>query len=436
MEISICWLRRDLRLDDNSALWHALKFGYPVLPVFVFDTEIISSLAGDDKRLAFIYRTVVEMKAVLESAGSTLLVLHGNPVHVFKTLFDSYKVKAVFCAVDYEPYSKSRDSLVRGICMERGAGFFGFHDHVIFDPVLIVKPDGEPYHVFTPYSKKWLSRLDKVIDQHYPSECMLNGLLRHAPARMLTAGELNLDEVHTEFPPLNIDDQLIGNYHLTRDYPALNGTSRIGVHIRFGTISIRKLVRRANSLNNIFLNELIWREFYQMILYHYPDVVTRSFKPGYDRVEWLNRNEDFEAWCEGTTGYPFVDAGMRQLVQTGFMHNRLRMVTASFLTKHLLVDWRWGEAFFARHLLDYELASNNGGWQWAAGSGCDAAPYFRVFSPQRQQETFDPHGDYVRRWLPGYSSPEKYLNPIIDHSFARERAIAFLRNANKYSSGY
>ena len=426
MEICICWLRRDLRIEDNSALYHALKSGYPVLPVFIFDTEIMAGLRPDDKRLNFIYQSVRKLKLLFESNGSAILVRKGQPEKVFEELFGQYRIKAVFAGVDYEPYSKSRDQLVKDLCEKRGARFHSYADHVVFDPAAIVKPDGSPYHIFTPYSRKWIQKFESSPEQNFPSEKLLKHLLPHSPVDLPLPEHLDIQLKPFDIPSQEIDNQLIANYDKTRDYPALDGTSLLGIHLRFGTISIRKLAGIAARLNPVFLNELIWREFYQMILYHYPMVVTRSFRPGFDRVQWLNRQEDFTAWCEGRTGYPLVDAGMRQLVQTGFMHNRVRMVTASFLTKHLLIDWRWGEAFFAQYLLDYELASNNGGWQWAAGSGCDAVPYFRVFSPQRQQEKFDPDETYIRRWLPEYESAKTYLKPIVEHSFARIRAIEFL----------
>jgi len=431
MEVSVCWLRRDLRLDDNSALYHALKSGYPVLPVFIIDQEIVSELKQNDKRLIFIYQTIAKLKYQFENSGSSLLVLSGSPEQIFSLLFREYSVKGVYAGVDYEPYSIARDRKVADLCNQYGIRFCGYPDHLVLAPDGVLKPDGTPYHVFTPYSKKWLQQFEYVLDQSYPSEKFLNRLITCDPFEMPSNVLQILKQNTLSYPSQNIDDQIIENYHLTRDWPSLPGTSRLGIHLRFGTISVRKLARRAYHLNRVYLNELIWREFYQMILYHYPQAVTRSFKPGFDGLKWLNRQGDIQAWYEGRTGYPLVDAGMKELTETGFMHNRLRMVTASFLTKHLLVDWRIGEAFFAQHLLDYELASNNGGWQWASGAGCDAVPYFRVFSPQRQQERFDPEETYIRRWLPGYSPEKGYLKPIIDHDFARDRAIAFLRSAQK-----
>lgn len=431
MKISVCWFRRDLRLEDNSALFHALNSGFPVLPVFIFDSDITTDLKNDDKRLIFIYDTIYKLKQNLESVNSDLLVFRGRPVEVFSQLFSQYEIDSVYAGIDYEPYSISRDDQVKTVCNVHGASFHEFHDHVVLAPSSVLKPDGNPYHVFTPYSKNWMQRFKLNIETVYPSEAFLNNFLQLAPVTFPTPGELGIDWHPVEFPGTLPAAGIIGNYDKTRDFPGLDKTSRLGIHLRFGTISVRNLACTAYSLNQTFLNELIWREFYQMILYFHPRVVTRSFKPAYDRMQWLNRPEDFAAWCEGRTGYPIVDAGMRQLVQSGYMHNRVRMITASFLTKHLLIDWRWGEAFFAQHLLDYELASNNGGWQWAAGSGCDAAPYFRVFSPARQQESFDPDGTYLRKWLPDFSPSKPYIKPIIEHSFARERAISIFASLNR-----
>jgi deoxyribodipyrimidine photo-lyase len=431
MKISICWLRRDLRLEDNCALFHSLSSGTPVMPVFIFDTNIIQGLEASDKRLIFIYKTIMKLKLVLESKGSTLHVYQGNPTAIFEELFTQFEVASVYASGDYEPYSLSRDLMIKQLCQHRGIVFNCFDDHIIFHPREILKPDSKPYHVFTPYSKNWISKYESSSGKSYPSEDLLSNLLKLPPFDFQYLGLSIYSTDGLSFPSSIIDAEVIKNYHLTRDFPFLNGTSLLGIHLRFGTISIRKLVKLASQTNRTFLNELIWREFYQMILFHYPEVVTRSFKQGYDKVQWLNNQDDFQAWCNGRTGYPIVDAGMRQLTESGYMHNRVRMVTASFLTKHLLIDWRWGEAFFAQHLLDFELASNNGGWQWASGSGCDAVPYFRVFSPKRQQEKFDPDESYIKTWLCDYTTPQDYIKPIIAHAFARERAIAFLKRAQK-----
>ncbi len=431
MEISLCWLRRDLRIEDNAALFHSLKSGQPVLPLFIFDTDLINNLEYDDKRLIFLYDTVLKLKLKFESFSSTLLVRIGKPEVIFDELFKEFEVGSVYANVDYEPYSIKRDLKVETLCKRQKTRFLRFHDHVIYAPETILKADNQPYHVFTPYSKNWLTKFKSETTINFPSESRLENLLTHSPMEMPEPILLNLVWRKTIFPSSDIEDLVIKNYSQTRDFPSLDATTHMGIHLRFGTISVRKLAATALHLNPTFLNELIWREFYQMILFFHSEVVTHSFRASYDRIQWLNKPEDFEAWSLGQTGYPLVDAGIRQLVETGFMHNRVRMVTASFLTKHLLIDWRLGEAFFARYLLDYELASNNGGWQWAAGCGCDAVPYFRVFSPQRQQQRFDSDNEYIRRWLPEYSSPESYIKPIIEHSFARERAIGFHRKAQE-----
>ncbi len=431
MKISVCWLRRDLRLEDNSALYHALLSGYPVLPVFIFDSDITAELDRSDKRLIFIYNTIKELKQNLESLNSDLMIFHGRPVEIFSQLFQEYEIAGVYAGIDYEPYSITRDLEVKELCKGHGALFQEYNDHVVLTPTSILKPDGKPYGVFTPYSKSWMQRFKSDIENNYPSETLLDKTLKLSAVTLPSPEELGIHWRPVVFPGSVPAVGIIENYDKTRDFPGLDKTSHLGLHLRFGTISVRRLARSAYYLNHTFLNELIWREFYQMILFYHPRVVTRSFKPVYDNMQWLNKPGDFAAWCEGRTGYPIVDAGMHQLVQTGFMHNRVRMITASFLTKHLLIDWRWGEAFFAQHLLDYELASNNGGWQWAAGSGCDAAPYFRVFSPARQQESYDPDGTYLRKWLPGYSAAKPYIRPIIEHSFARERAISIFASLNR-----
>lgn len=428
-EISIWWLRRDLRIEDNSSLFYALKSGVPVLPVFIFNEDNFPDFPAEDKRLIFIWNEIKKLKLLLESEGSGIWVQSGNPVAIFMELFEQFEVKGVYTGVDYEPHSIYIDQIIRKLCIARDSRFHPFPDHLIFDPADINKPNGQPYTIFTPYSRVWLHRYSTCAVDYFPSEKFLKHLVMRETMDFPFPELPDYNQAEVVFPGSLFDEGKILNYHLTRDFPALEGTTRLGVHLRYGTISVRKLAATARDLNPVFLKELIWREFYQMILFHYPEVVTRSFRPAYDRLTWLNRQEDFDAWCAGRTGYPMVDAGMRQLVQTGYMHNRVRMITASFLTKHLLIDWRWGEAFFAQYLLDYELASNNGGWQWAAGSGCDAVPYFRVFSPQRQQEKFDPGQIYIREWLPEYSTAEDYLKPIVDHATARARAIDFLRKA-------
>ncbi|HEX6226642.1 MAG TPA: deoxyribodipyrimidine photo-lyase [Chryseolinea sp.] len=424
-DTAVCWLRRDLRLEDNAALYHALKENQRVLPVFIFDTVILDALEDKkDSRLEFIYQSLTHLHQQLKEIGSTLSVFHGNPVEIFQKLTP----KSVYANHDYEPYALQRDTAVEKILAGNGISFRTFKDQVIFEKNEIVKQDGKPYTIFTPYSKIWKGKLNKFYMKSYPTEKYFKHLVSRTPLPFPTLSDLGFEPTNIKFPARLIKSSIIKSYHNTRNFPAMHGTTRLSVHLRFGTVSIRKLVQLAYKTNETWLNELIWREFYQMILYHFQNVVTHSFKPAYDRIEWRNDQSEFEAWCEGRTGYPIVDAGMRELNETGFMHNRVRMIVASFLTKHLLIDWRWGEAHFAKKLLDYDLASNNGGWQWAAGSGCDAAPYFRIFNPALQEEKFDPDQKYISKWVPEYQSKD-YPAPIVNHQVARERAIRVYKAA-------
>jgi deoxyribodipyrimidine photo-lyase len=428
--INIFWFRRDLRIDDNAGLYHALSAGLPVLPVFVFDRLILDKLENKrDKRLSFIHHILAGIKEHFEVAGSDLRVFYGTPLDAFRTLIAEYPVAGVYCNHDYEPYALDRDNEVRMLLESENILFKTFKDQVIFEKDEVVKADGTPYTVFTPYMKQWRRRFSESPPVEYPSGQLPGKLAKVASTPMPSHGSMGFSALPVgDIPGREISEDLLRHYHETRDYPALNGTSRLGIHLRFGTVSIRKVVE-AGRANEVFLNELIWREFYMMILWHFPHVTERSFRPAYDRIAWRNDAGDIEAWMDGLTGYPMVDAGMRQLNATGYMHNRLRMITASFLVKHLLVDWRIGEKYFADRLLDYELASNNGGWQWAAGTGCDAAPWFRIFNPAIQQKKFDPDGKYVKRWVTG-AGP--YPAPVVEHAFARERALrtfkAYLNN--------
>ncbi|AYB35632.1 deoxyribodipyrimidine photo-lyase [Chryseolinea soli] len=422
---TLFWYRRDLRLQDNAGLFHALKENPDVLPVFVFDTVILDKLDDrDDARVTFIHQSLEILKTQLEALGSSLLVLHGDPV----TLYAKFNPKAVYANHDYEPYARERDAQVSSILQKKGIPFKTFKDQVIFEKSEVVKDDGSPYTVFTPYSRKWKATLSPLHLKQYPTEKHFSNFLKTKTLPFPTLEHLGFTPSFIDFPERVVKRTIIEKYDLQRDFPALRGTTRLSVHLRFGTVSIRKLAQLGMQKNTTWLNELIWREFYQMILWHFPQVQEHSFKPAYDRIAWRNDPQEFEAWCEGKTGYPIVDAGMRELNATGFMHNRVRMITASFLTKHLLIDWRWGEAYFAKKLLDYDLAANNGGWQWAAGSGCDAAPYFRVFNPQLQTEKFDKEMAYIKKWVPEFES-EKYPRPIVDHAFARERVLRVFKNA-------
>lgn len=413
----VFWFRRDLRTNDNAGLYHALKENINIVPLFIFDTVLPGAREREDARVQFILRTLSALRKDLETHRSGLLVLSGDPVDIFREL----RPKAVYANKDYEPYGIHRDKSVDAILRDKGSSLKTFKDHVIFEEKEIIKNDGSPYTVYTPYRNKWKEMFHPSLVRQYPSEKYLHHLKRFQPPPTPELEVTGSDQPATAFPGRDLPQRVLENYHLRRDYPALDGTSRLGVHLRFGTVSIRKLVSLGSS-HEVWLNELIWRDFYQMILSNFPHVTTRSFKPAYDRIEWRNDPADFDHWCSGTTGYPLVDAGMRELNATGFMHNRARMVTASFLTKHLLIDWRWGEAYFANKLLDFELASNNGGWQWAAGSGCDAAPYFRIFNPALQLKKFDPELTYCLKWIPELMSGS-YPAPIVEHTFARARAI-------------
>lgn len=428
-KVNIFWFRRDLRTIDNTGLFHALKEGGNVVPLFVFDLEILDKLDDkQDKRVSFIFDFVKKLKAEFEKHGSSLLIKYGKPLDVFQSVVQDFEVNTVYTNHDYEPYARQRDEEVEKFLSSKNIKFKTFKDQVILEKSEVLKDDGDPYTVYTPFSRKWRSALKPVHLKSYPSEKYLDQCYRTKPFDDFDLKDAGFEYVVFNYPSNHPDKDLIKNYHKTRDIPALNGTSRLGVHLRFGTISIRQLVKNALDLNDTFLNELIWREFYMMIIWHYPKVVDHAFKPKYDNVKWINDEKQFGAWCRGQTGYPVVDAGMRQLNETGYMHNRVRMITASFLTKHLLIDWRWGEAYFAKKLLDYELSSNNGGWQWAAGSGCDAAPYFRVFNPELQTKKFDPDLKYIKKWVPEFQDMD-YPRPIVEHKFARERVLKEFKRA-------
>jgi deoxyribodipyrimidine photo-lyase len=427
--INIFWFRRDLRLEDNAGLYHALAEGLPVLAVFIFDENILQKTeCQSDKRITFIYDEVCRLKTELEKLGSSFLILQGKPEDLFEELAKTHAPRAVFTNNDYEPYARERDASVERLLKRLNIGFHTFKDQVIFEKDEVVKDSGEPYTVFTPYSKKWKSLLLTSDYSFFDSSGLKKNFLETKPFDLPDISSMGFERASPVIPPREINPTLIRDYHKTRDFPALEGTSRLSVHLRFGTISIRQLVKVAAETNEIYLNELIWREFYMMILWHFPRVVAHSFKSQYDNIDWRNDEKLFVSWCEGKTGYPIVDAGMRELSQTGFMHNRLRMITASFLTKHLLTDWRLGEAYFAGKLLDYELASNNGGWQWAAGTGCDAAPYFRVFNPELQALKFDPDKIYIRKWVPELKA-NQYIPEIVTHSEARNIAIKAYKKA-------
>lgn len=430
-EIAVFWFRRDLRLDDNRGLFHALSTGIPVLPVFIFDRNILDYLDDkDDRRVIFIHRQLVQLHEELRKLGAGLRVFYGTPEEAFQTLLKEKNVKMVFTNHDYEPYAKIRDREIGQMLTQNGVQFQTFKDQVIFEKDEVLTGNGLPYTVFTPYSKRWKERL--TIADFQPLSCkpLYGSFFQWDAPDLIALRQMGFQNREIDFPPSHVEDNVISQYAEKRNFPALPATSRLSVHLRFGTISIRSLVSRALQLSESWLNELIWREFYMQVLWHFPRISEgKSFKPAYDNIPWVNNEVDFKAWCEGKTGYPIVDAGMRELVATGFMHNRVRMITASFLVKHLLIDWRWGEAWFARHLLDFDLAANNGGWQWSASSGCDAAPYFRVFNPLLQTQKFDPNLAYIKHWVPEYNDLAYIQNPIIQHEFARKRVIDTYKKA-------
>ena len=425
-KISIHWFRRDLRLEDNRALAAALKSGLPVQPIFIFDDEILLRLAADDRRITFLCNQLARLNEQLRQRGAALRIFRGNPEQVFRQLLSGADVAAVYCNEDYEPYARGRDRQVAELCKSTGAVFFAVKDHVVFAPAEILKDDGSPYQVFTPYSRRWLTNFE-LVPPTVADELPRGQFVAADAASDATPESLGFVRYGGAYPPADFPLSVIEHYDETRDLPALPGTSRLGVHLRFGTVSIRKLALVAYEFNRKYLGELIWREFYQMILWHFPHTVEKPFKAVYNDMVYPGTEADFQKWCRAETGYPLVDAGVRELIETGFMHNRVRMVTASFLTKHLLCDWRWGERFFAQHLYDFELASNVGGWQWCAGVGADAAPYFRICNPAEQQKKFDPKGEYVARWSGNdvnfFGTP--VLEPMIDHRFARERCLKF-----------
>ena len=430
-EVAVFWFRRDLRLEDNTGLYKALSSGFPVLPIFIFDTEILKELPPDDARVSFIHKQLKQMRSVLqEKHGSSLALYHGKPLAIFKELLSEWKIKAVFANRDYEPYAGKRDQEIKTLLKTEGISLHTYKDQVIFEQSEVVKGDGDPYVVYTPYMKKWKEMLGEVgMPESVPSESHLNHVVARKDLPYLSLEDMGFQQSGISVPDYNLEESLIRNYEKTRNIPALDGTSHLGPHLRFGTLSIRKVLEQARkSENETFWNELIWREFFMQILWHFPHTVEEAFKKKYDRIRWRNREEEFERWKEGRTGYALVDAGMRQLNQTGYMHNRVRMLVASFLCKHLLIDWRWGEAYFAEKLLDYELASNVGNWQWAAGSGVDAAPYFRIFNPMTQVDKFDKDRTYIQNWIPEFGT-DAYPEKMVDHKEARERCLEVYKEA-------
>lgn len=430
-EVNIFWFRRDLRLEDNAGFYKAIRGKYPVLPLFIFDPNILEKLPKNDARVSFIHTTLLKLKSQLKEAGSDLAVFYENPIKVIQALQSEFSIQHVIANHDYEPYGIQRDQEMATYLNGSGIGFHTFKDQVIFEKDEIRKADGNPYVVYTPYSKLWLNRyFEQAPLPCYDPNPYFKNLLHPVNFERITLEAMGFEPSNIKVKPYDISEETLLAYESNRNFPGkIGGTSNLSPHLRFGTVSIRSLVTQAAQINNItFLKELIWREFFMQILWHFPHTVHQSFKPQYDRIEWNNDEADFEKWKQGITGYPIVDAGMRELNATGYMHNRVRMIVASFLCKHLLIDWRWGEAYFAEKLLDFELSSNVGNWQWAAGSGVDAAPYFRIFNPTTQMDKFDKDRRYIDHWVPEWRS-EKYPHPMIDHSYARERCLKTYKEA-------
>ncbi len=429
-KVNIFWFRRDLRLDDNVGFYKALHGKNPVLPIFIFDEDILSELPEDDARVTFIFDELQKMRKELQEHGSSLAMYHGTPKKVFKEITSAFNVQNVITNHDYEPYAKNRDTEISELLEKDDIGFYTYKDQVIFEKNEIVKDDGDPYVVYTPFMKKWKANFDEAehLKIYYTSQ-VLENLIEHSRLPNLSLADIGFKRSEVEVPDYDVTPTTIQEYEKTRNFPAKDGTSHLGPHLRFGTVSIRKMVKKAIAeKNEVFWQELIWREFFMQILWHFPHTVDTAFRKKYDRVPWRKAKADFEKWKEGNTGYPLVDAGMRQLNETGYMHNRVRMLVASFLCKHLLIDWRWGEAYFAEKLLDYELSSNVGNWQWAAGSGVDAAPYFRIFNPTTQIDKFDKNHVYIKNWIPEFETND-YPEKMVDHKEARERALSTYKKA-------
>lgn len=424
VEASIFWFRRDLRIDDNPGLYEALGNSKNVIPIFIFDTNIIDNLPSDDNRIKFIWHSLSLLNERLKEVGSKLNVFKGNPLEVFKKIILKYRLTSVYVNRDYEKYSIKRDKEINNFLNENKIAFNASKDHVLFEPNEILKSDGTPYTVFTPYSKKWFEKFYSEKLPQYQIKKLVDNFFKTNYKPIISLSEIGFSNDEIEFEKFNLGDELIKNYNSKRDFPYLNSTSKIGPYLRFGLISVREVGKKTieKKFDQSFLRQLIWRDFYIQIFFHFPDSENENFKPAYDKIIWLNEEEKFEKWCAGETGYPIVDAGMKELNATGFMHNRVRMIAASFLCKHLLIHWKKGESYFAKKLLDYEMASNVGNWQWVAGTGVDAAPYFRLFNPEIQMKKFDPQKVYIKKWLPKYD-PENYLEPIIDHNYARERCL-------------
>ncbi|MDX6747702.1 deoxyribodipyrimidine photo-lyase [Polaribacter sp. PL03] len=429
-KVNIFWFRRDLRLDDNVGFYNALKSEIPVLPIFIFDEEILKKLPKEDARLSFIHEKLQEIRTTLiNKHKSSIALYHGNPIEIYEKLIKEYSINTVFTNRDYEPYAKERDDKIQELLEKNNIEFKTFKDQVIFEENEVVKKDGLPYVVYTPFMKVWKEKFKTINLGFYYTSSFLKNLVKNKELPNLSLSDIGFTKSNQKIEDYTVTPTLIQTYEETRNFPALDSTSKLGPHLRFGTVSVRKMVEKAISEENeIFWQELIWREFFTQILWHFPHTSKTSFKAKYERIEWRNNEDEFNKWCAGETGYPLVDAGMRQLNQTGFMHNRIRMLVGSFLCKHLLIDWRWGEAYFAEKLHDYEMASNVGNWQWIAGSGVDAAPYFRIFNPTTQIKKFDKDLEYIKKWVPDFQE-FTYPKEIVDHKEARERCLLTYKQA-------
>ena len=424
-KINLFWFRRDLRLSDNHGLYRCSESVGSFLPIFIFDKNILDKLdEKSDARVQFIHDTISDLKKECQSLGSDLRVFYGTPKDVFADLLDEFDVQAVYSNEDYEPYAIKRDKEVESLLIKNGIEFKQFKDQCIFAKNDVVKGDGAPYLVYTPFKNKWMQTLTEKDYASYKYSLKKDKLFHLKASPMITLNEIGFDESPIKIPKRVIKQSILENYGKVRDFPAIDGTSKLGIHLRFGTLSVRKAVQVAiKQEDKTWLSELIWREFFMQILFHFPHAAKKSFREKYEKIKWVNSKKDFKAWCEGKTGYPLVDAGMRELNATGHMHNRVRMVTASFLVKHLLVDWRWGEKYFAQKLLDFDLSANNGNWQWVAGTGCDAAPYFRVFNPESQLKKFDKQQEYIKQWAPEYLDKNIEIPKVVEHKFAYDRAL-------------
>jgi len=430
-KVSVFWFRRDLRLHDNTGFYEALKCGHPVIPIFIFDSHILNKLPKNDARVSFIYNTLHKMNDELKNKyNSSLALWYGSPISIFKELELQYKIQSVYTNNDYEPYALERDNHIKEYLTNQNISFNSYKDQVIFEKNEIVKNDGKPYVVYTPFKNKWKEKFNANYVSENDTKVYFKNLIQETALPTISLKEMGFIPSEIKVPNYRVTSHLIANYEATRNFPATeNGTSRLGPHLRFGTVSVRQMIKKAIAEENgVFWNELIWREFFMQILWHFPHTVNQSFRAKYDRIVWRNNELEYEKWKNGKTGYALVDAGMRELNATGFMHNRVRMLVASFLCKHLLIDWRWGEAYFAEKLLDYDLSANVGNWQWAAGSGVDAAPYFRIFNPMTQIEKFDKQKEYITKWVPELQELS-YPNKMVDHKMARERCLKVYKEA-------